>query len=74
VRARELESARKDNKPRRAALSACERAAGCDLVKLLRDHERAQAAEARRTLPPDTAWADLVASIQEKYRDRRAAA
>ena len=58
--ARERESARKDNKPRRPTLARAERAAGCDLVRLLRDHERQEAERSRRELRDrgEQPWAD----------------
>lgn len=67
--ARDKEGQRKDDKFRRATLSQAERFHGCDLVELLRAHEREQARLSRRDGPGllgGDGWAALLAGIKAR--------
>lgn len=75
--ARDRETSRRDDKPRRLTLGALQhRLGGCDLVAMLRDHEREQARLARETHPRPGGFPSIAAALRGVGMDpgRRGAA
>jgi len=71
--ARTKERARVDNPPRRPTLSQVRRHHGCDVLAMLRQHERDQAAAARRRTGPAGDFPAMAAILERAKRRADAA-